>query len=426
MPKSLPKVYYGLHMVEGVAEYKDDDTGQPYRILILENALKNMDPTYAGKPVYVQHVEEVDLKNLQNEADGYVLKSFYNPVDGKHWVEFIAVSDAAHEAIRRGWKLSNSYVPQSTTHGGEWHSVSYKTEITSGEYEHLAIVPNPRYTESVVLTPEEYKQYNEEKKIEIERLTNAKEKGNEMAKFSFFKKQKVENSDTLHEMSVLLPKSKKEISVEKLINDMDQKMMDDNAGMADMKHKVKLHDGSYCNVGELLEKHKAMSEEMGKMKDSKESELDEKVEPEAVNVEGDDKSMDDSEEHPEEDVHHIEGDEIKDDDGEMDEEGDDEDKAAKKKALQLAEHEDKEIEAAKKKKNAAEKALKEADAILSGGKKKTNSIIAKDELERKRVAKEKADRLKNANDRMMHEEDAVVETMVDQVERGKSKYGSAN
>jgi Uncharacterized protein conserved in bacteria (DUF2213) len=406
MPKTFPKVYYGLHMVEGLAEYKDEESGEPYRILILENALKNMDPTYAGKPVYVQHVDEVDLKNLQNEADGYVLKSFFNPPDGKHWVEFIAVSDAAHEAIRRGWKLSNSYIPKSSTEGGEWHSVAYQNEITSGEYEHLAIVPNPRYTESVIMTPEEFKKYNEEKKVEIDRLTNAKEKGNEMPKFNFFKKQKVDNSDTLHEMSVLLPKCKKEITIESLINRMDEKMMDENAGMADMKHKVKLHDGSYCNVGELLEKHKSMCDEMDKMKDAKEEELDEEVEHSEVDVEGDDKSMDDSEEHPEEDVHHMEDADEDADDGE-------DDKAAKKKALQLAEHEDKEIEAAKKKKNAAAK------------KAASNSIIARDELERKRLAKVKAERLRNAQEKAFAEEDASsVEIMIDQIERGKSRYGS--
>src|SRR4051812_29447530 len=101
--KTLPQVFYGLHMVPGVAEYNDPER-EPYRILIGETTIKNMDPTFQGKPVYVDHVEEVNLENLQQEADGYVLESFYNKLDGKHWVKFIVVSDRGKEAIQKGWK----------------------------------------------------------------------------------------------------------------------------------------------------------------------------------------------------------------------------------------------------------------------------------------------------------------------------------
>ena len=40
--KSLPKIYYGLHFAEGVAEYKEPEVnnGQPYRIFVGEEVMK--------------------------------------------------------------------------------------------------------------------------------------------------------------------------------------------------------------------------------------------------------------------------------------------------------------------------------------------------------------------------------------------------
>jgi hypothetical protein len=411
--KQFPKVYLGLHMCEGVAEYAEKGK-EPYRILIVENALKNMDPSYAGKPVYVQHVEEVDLSNIQNEADGYVLESFFNPPDGKHWVKFVVVSDEGHAAVARGWKLSNSYVPQSTTEGGEWHGVAYQNEITAGEYEHLAIVPNPRYTESVIMTPEEFKQYNDDKKLELERLRNSDDKKEKKMKFEFFKRAKVDNGID-EGMSVKLPKSKKEVTLEKLINDADKMAVDKNAGMADPEHKVKLHDGSYMNVAELVAKHKEMHDELEEMKAKKddategESELEEETE--SVDVEGDDKSVDSAADEGEDDV--AGGDE------QMVSEAD-EDAGDGKEKLKPA-GEDKEIEAAKKKKNAADAAL--AALLKKKNAKRSNATELEAARAKKAAAKEKADRIRNAHEQPELEE-ARVEVGADRAERGKALYGS--
>ena len=91
-----------------------------------------------------------------------------------------------------------------------------------GEYDHLALVPDPRYAESVILTPEQFKQYNFDKETQLKKLSNSKsETGVIEGMFNFFKKTKIENSD-LESMSVKLPKSGREVELTKLINDMDQ------------------------------------------------------------------------------------------------------------------------------------------------------------------------------------------------------------
>lgn len=387
--KDNPQVFYGLHFAPGVAEYQGPE-GEPFRIFINEDTAKQMDPTYEGKPVYVRHVDKVDLANLQNEADGYVAESFYNEADGKHWVKFIVVSDAGKEAIRKGWRLSNSYQPKHMGPGGHWHGVEFKNEITAGEYDHLAIVENPRYDESVILTPEQFKKYNNEKKIELVALKNEAEKP-QGGSMNWFKREKVKNAEDFLTMSVELPKSKREVAISKLINEADEAIMAEGKPMnADPSHMVTLHDGSTCNVGELIAKHKALTDELATLKNPPAEEVPgEEVNPDA-------KPKVEDAVTPEAD------------------------KAAKEDLLRLAEHEEEEIEQAKMKNAAKVTALRNELGLAPKGKKETEK--SPEELEKIRNAKEKADRLRNAH--IVAAAPKVVETSMDKVERGRAKYGS--
>ncbi len=359
--------WFGLHFYPGVAEYAEPGK-KPYRVFLNENTLRDMDKSFEGRPVFVMHVDDVeqDVDKLRGDADGWVLRSFYNSADGKHWVEFLAVSEKAEEVIKRGWQLSNSYFPKSYSKGGLWNGVAYDKEITAGEYEHLALVPNPRYEESVIMTPEEFRQYNEDLEVRLERLANEKEK--EPMKLNIFKRTKVENSVDLESMVVVLPKSGKELTITDLVKDHDEVIQNRNAMAAHPDHLVDMGDGKKMTVKDMCNGFKQMNDELAAHKknaEEKESEVDEAKED--VEVEGDDKAKDN------------------DDDAQMNKE----DEEAKKKALELAEHEEKEVEAAKKKN-----------------------------------AKEKADRLRNAGPGKEDEEVAKVEFSADQVARGKARYGS--
>ena len=151
-------IFYGMHFCPGVAEYSEPGK-ETYRIFLNEDTIRSMNPSFAGKPVFVDHVDEVDpnVDKLRSEADGWVIESFYNPADGKTWAKFIVVSDRGFRAIKNGFRLSNAYIPTSYGEAGMWNGVEYQKEILAGEYEHLAIVQNPRYEESVILTPENLK-----------------------------------------------------------------------------------------------------------------------------------------------------------------------------------------------------------------------------------------------------------------------------
>lgn len=159
-----PKRFFGLHFSPGVVEYPSLEK----RVFISPELAKQMDPSFEGKPLFVNHVDDYDVSTLPEISDGYVIRSFYNVYDGNNWVEFLAVSDDAIEKIAQGWKLSNSLKVEVDNIPGTSKNVSYDTAATSGYYHHLALVQVPRYENSEIKTPEEFKAYNEKLKAQLE------------------------------------------------------------------------------------------------------------------------------------------------------------------------------------------------------------------------------------------------------------------
>lgn len=381
------KVFYGMHFYPGVAEYEEPGQ-EPFRVFINESTIRKMNPTFAGCPIYVEHVDEVDddINEVRSEADGWVLESFYNAADGKHWAKFIIVSDRGLQAVGRGYRLSNAYLMKSEGDGGLWNGVSYRNEVTSGEFEHLAIVRNPRYEESVIMTPDEFKAYNDEKTIELKRLANSKDKKEKTNMgFSLFKKTKVENSSDLTGMAVLLPLSKKEVSVEGALTEYD-KFLNMN-GYAHGDHMVKINDKEEMSVNDLVKKHMEACNELSDLKKKNESE-------------GDD--MDDVE-----------------NDADMDME----DPAVENDA-ELELEESSEGEVGDRGGDVHLNSDEEEDEIVPKKKNSKLSAEAKAAADKKALAKVKAARLKNAHLRARDEEVAVVSLPQDQVARGKARYGS--
>jgi len=285
---SQSEVLYGLHAVPGCAEYRPPGA-EPYRVFLSEKTIKSMDSSFSGKPLYVGHVDDVNL----NEADGWVIESFFLPCDGKTWCKFMAVSDRAKEAIRNGRKLSNAYIPKSFGGAGTWNGIDYQKEILSAEYEHLALVPDPRYAESVILTPAQFKDYVSKKELELSKVANSaneipEDKGENMA---FWKKTKVENSIDLESTMVDLPKSKTQADLKTIINEVDDyrlemklpKMANDEdeveVGEGEAKKKMKVGEmkNAYCQMMsdkmEAEKKNDAASEEKMSPEEEKKKEM---------------------------------------------------------------------------------------------------------------------------------------------------------
>jgi len=177
--------FYCCHMTPGLAGYN----GKNY--LVDTEAMKRMAASMVGKPIYIGH-QKVDLEKL-HEADGFVTDCFYNEVDGKLWAKCLAVSDAAHQAVKEKWDVSNAYMPTVTDKGGVYNGVDYVKKVLEGYFTHLAIVKEGRYNEAKIFTPEEFRKYQDEKKNELKELQNSKDKNNNGGfKMKFFKNKREE------------------------------------------------------------------------------------------------------------------------------------------------------------------------------------------------------------------------------------------
>jgi len=276
-------------MVQGVAGYQD------FNLYASNDAIINMEKSFEGKPLLVDH-QNVDHDNLMNQMDGIVVRSFYNKWDGWHWAEIMAITDEAVDAIEnKGWQVSNCYTPSVLDTEGTYLNISFDQVLQGGEYDHLALVPNPRYEDSVVLTPAEFKAYNEQKEAQF--FSNSKAKKPEGKRmFEFFKKVKIENDLNPEEMIVKLENGL-EISISEALSKL--------SNMADLTVEV---EGRVFTYGELIEAKrveilnakKNEDEDEDDEDDKKENEDDEEVENEddedAENEDDEDAENEDDEE----------------------------------------------------------------------------------------------------------------------------------
>ena len=218
---NFPKRYFARHIKEGPVHYLEKGEDKIY--LVTNEALKKMNATFEGKPIYIRHVDEVNMDTLKEDANGYVVKSFYNEFDGAWWAEIIA-DDKAQEYIEKGWAVSNAYLPTELGSGGVYHDIDFDKEVKNGVYEHLAIVDNPRYEEAVIMSPEEYKSYNEERKAELEKLKNSKEK-------------KMLSEEEKTELLDSLKNSLAEIVKDTVKNAIEEKKAEDKKNAEDEDHR---------------------------------------------------------------------------------------------------------------------------------------------------------------------------------------------
>lgn len=363
------KVYYCKHIAPGVCAYQEET------IFIGEETLKNMDKSFSGKPIFINH-QTVNPDTEKQDAVGYVVESFYLPEDGTHWAKILIVDDRGHEVIKNGWKVSNAYQPTNFGVGGEWHSVPYNREVTDAYYTHLALVDNPRYEEAEIMTPEQFKQYKEAKKSQLEQLQNSKPEeksklGENKMSWKLWQKKEVTNSEDIS------------------------------------KVMVELSNGSTVSIGEMVN---SVEKDLKEKEDKKNACHNEDILEKTVKVNGEDMKVCDL----------VAAFEKKDKKNECDEDKDKDEKSDKKNA---EEDKDKDEKEKSDKKNESDEE-KDKDEKSD---KKNESDEDKDKED-----KEKKDK-KNSKDLLEAEEKAnakefvgvVADTMARKLARGVERYGSA-
>ena len=117
-------------------------------VLVKQEALAKLAPTFVGKPVIDMAHEDVEPDTVANgDADGIVTRVWLDQVSGWWMCEFLVWSPEAQRHCESvAFSVSCAYEPTAVDEkGGEYHNIPYAQEILDGKYTHLALVTNPRY-----------------------------------------------------------------------------------------------------------------------------------------------------------------------------------------------------------------------------------------------------------------------------------------
>lgn len=167
----------GRHFVSrfieaGLVSYEEQGAGV---LKLSKEALDRFVYSLVGCPVIIKH-QRVSNENVDDIRVGVVSSVNYNTEDGWYWCDGIIWDAEAIKLIEQGWSVSCCYTMTESTHqSGEWHNMSYDDELINGLFEHLAIVPNPRYEEATIL------------------LNSKKEKAESM--LNIFKRKRIQNAE---------------------------------------------------------------------------------------------------------------------------------------------------------------------------------------------------------------------------------------
>lgn len=117
--------------------------GQFGNALIKKENLDKFVYTLRNKPVTINHKDNIG----DDDKVGEVLNVWYNPEDGWYWCDGIITDETAINLINdKNWSVSCSYdFTKYDDEGGTENNIPYDIEFLDGEFNHLAIVDNPRY-----------------------------------------------------------------------------------------------------------------------------------------------------------------------------------------------------------------------------------------------------------------------------------------
>lgn len=278
--KGMPEMFYCKHMLSGVVRYENED------VLVDVDAMKRLCNSFVGKPVYIEH-RDVDVENLKNDADGYVTECFYNETDGCLWAKFLAVSDEVKQRIKEGWSVSNAYLVNEWGEQGIHNNMPYKREVKNGTFTHLAVVQYPRYEKAQILTPQQFKEYQQAKKAELDELKNSKQSAavNNKIKvskmFKLFKNTREEVSEIDAETLVELENGKS-VSIAEMINAVSKKNEEDKKEeekkeMVNMDMEIEVGEEK-MPLKDLINKYSNMCKKENEMKEEEEKKENEEKE----------------------------------------------------------------------------------------------------------------------------------------------------
>lgn len=264
-----PKRYRALHITPGVVDYTDGD--QRETVLVKKPALDQMNRSFLGKPVFNFTHKVVDIKNafdftseeIEEHAVGVISDVGYDVESGYYFADMMIWDDETQDNISKGYGVSNAYIPD-VEQGGVYNNVPYDEEVIGGEYDHMAIVEEPRYEDVRIFEnskrgkPMKFKIVWGKKKREQEAIkANAAAKAKENMDPDKDKKKPDEEME-LNADSVLMGEDGEEYPLSEMLEAWKKSNMDDpeEKPTLNMEDTVDV-DGKEVSVKELYDNYNA-------------------------------------------------------------------------------------------------------------------------------------------------------------------------
>lgn len=148
---AVGKRYRAKHIKPGLVGYSENP--ELGTILVTSEALDSMRPSFVGKPVVNMEHTELPPEELFNFSEQEladmavgVVSAVGRDEDSWDYADLIIWDQETQDNIeKKGFSVSNAYVATEEGPGGTENQIPYDHELVSGEYLHMAIVPNPRY-----------------------------------------------------------------------------------------------------------------------------------------------------------------------------------------------------------------------------------------------------------------------------------------
>lgn len=170
----------GRHFVSRFIEAGAVSYGSAGVLKVTKEALDKFVQSFVACPVIVKH-KKLTKENVNDERVGVVNSVWFEPNDAWFYCDGVIYDNDAIRKIENGWSVSCTYdMTESTGESGEWHNIHFDDELLNGVFQHLAIVPNPRYEDATI-------------------IFNSKDREDDML-FKLFSGKKIQNSNEEEKM----------------------------------------------------------------------------------------------------------------------------------------------------------------------------------------------------------------------------------
>lgn len=170
----------GRHFVSRFIEPGAVSYGNAGMLKVTKEALDKFVQSFVGDPVIIKH-QILTKDNVDEKRVGVVNSVWFDANDAWFYCDGVIWDKDAIRKIENGWSVSCTYdMTESTGESGEWHNIHFDDELLNGVFQHLAIVPNPRYEDATI-------------------IFNSKDREDDML-FKLFSGKKIQNSNEEEKM----------------------------------------------------------------------------------------------------------------------------------------------------------------------------------------------------------------------------------